>query len=69
MEYKINDVITGSEDVDVSVSKDKWYLVVDRPYEGNESYLLKEITFEEYMNNDNCRLVFGCLPQHYVIQK
>lgn len=69
MEYKINDVITGSEDVDESVSLDKWYLVIDRPYEGNENYLLKEITFKEYMKNNNCRLVFGRLPEHYVIQK
>ena len=59
--YKINDVIP--------VSWGKYYLVVDCPYEGNENYLLKKITFDEAMSHKNYRLNFEGLPEHYVIQK
>lgn len=59
---KVNDVI-------VVVRERKYYLVIDRPYEGNKNYLLKEITLDEAMSHKDYRLNFNGLPEHYVIQK
>lgn len=59
---KINDVIPV-------LGKKEYYLVIDRPYEGNENYLLKKITFDEAMSHRDYRLNFEGLPEHYIIQK
>lgn len=63
---KVNDVITILE----KNGNDRYFLVLDRPYEGNEDYLLKEITFMEAMSNKDYRFVMDAeLPEHYKIQK
>lgn len=61
---KVNDVLT-----DIKDGKERYLLVVDRPYDDNKDYLLKEISFNEAMSHKEYRLVFDDLPENYILVK
>lgn len=61
---KVNDVLT-----EIKNGQHRYLLVVDRPYNDNKDYLLKEISFDEAMSHKDYRLVFDDLPENYILVK